>query len=824
MYCGLEFLPYRSRQLLRILCFILFGHRMKIFLLPLLALFGGTPCLPSILAQEAAEETRAATGEPLADRSSDGWNELWLLMHPGITHRDKTTDTDGDGMSDYEEMLAWRDPFVKGPVDEPREPLTPEQIAEAAKAAEMAEADRKAAMARRKEQLAPYVVKPLVAADGKASSRREIQSERKQKLAALAERKTVSMKLAREAAEARVRQAGLDPTFIGPDGRVSGVAGSESGGFDFNVTYNTAAADTISTDEVHAGGSLGLTLGGSGRIIGIWEGGDVLTSHSEFTVGTVRAIDKDGANTVFGIDNHATHVAGTMMAAGLVTSAKGMSPAATLHAYDWDSDFAEMATAAIEDDLRLSNHSYGFQRGWGTISVGGTTFMAWWGDTTISAIEDYRFGYYDDFAQAVDEIAYGAPHYLSVWAAGNERGGSGAPGINPANGYYAFNGTGFDVSFLVRPNDYANDGGYDLLEGRGVAKNNLTVSAVEDIVGGYTSPTGVVVSSFSSFGPPDDGRIKPDIAANGVSVFSTLANGSYGSSSGTSMAAPAVTGSLNLLLEHYENLFGSIESLRASTLKAITLHSADEAGSAVGPDYRFGWGLMNTKSAAQLITAHHAVREALTHVKQILLNDGDFIEFPVVAIGGTPMKVTICWTDPAGIVPPKALDVNVAALVNDLDLRILGGGITYFPWKLDPATPTAAATNGADNDRDTVEQVFIATPTADQTYTVRVTHKGTLVDDTSTTAPQVVSMIITGVKPEPEPIFEVKETVQTGEGEFTLTWSSVVGADYQIETTDDLNTPWVEIPGEINATKPLTAVVVETAPGDAKRFWRVKRL
>lgn len=53
-----------------------------------------------------------------------------------------------------------------------------------------------------------------------------------------------------------------------------------------------------------------------------------------------------------------------------------------------------------------------------------------------------------------------------------------------------------------------------------IAKNTLTVGAVNDITAGYATTADVVMSSFSSWGPVDDGRIKPDIVANGVSLTS----------------------------------------------------------------------------------------------------------------------------------------------------------------------------------------------------------------------------------------------------------------------------------------------------------------
>jgi len=56
------------------------------------------------------------------------------------------------------------------------------------------------------------------------------------------------------------------------------------------------------------------------------------------------------------------------------------------------------------------------------------------------------------------------------------------------------------------------------------AKNILTVGAVEGIPGGYNRKEDVIMSSFSSWGPTDDGRIKPDLVADGVGVYSTNAS------------------------------------------------------------------------------------------------------------------------------------------------------------------------------------------------------------------------------------------------------------------------------------------------------------
>lgn len=467
----------------------------------------------------------------------------------------------------------------------------------------------------------------------------------------------------------------------------------------YYTTTNAVAAATSSTNEVYSGGGAGLNLDGTGISVCEWDGGTIRTTHQEF--GT-RATNIDAS----AVHWHSTHVAGTIIAAGLNSAAKGMAYAAELRAYDWDYDNAEMATEAANGNL-LSNHSYGWVRGWywnGSANV-------WNGDPAISTDEDYRFGFYDYSARDWDEIAVNAPYYLIVKSAGNDRGDSG-------------------------DGSYPPDGPYDCIPQRGISKNILTVGAVDDIPGGYSSPSGVNLAGFSSCGPADDGRIKPDIVANGIGLISTYssADDAYTSSSGTSMSAPATTGSLALLLQHYENVKGAGAKMRSATLKALVLHTADEAGANDGPDYEFGWGLLSTRKAADKITEDQTTDVISEH----LLANGESFTREITTTGISPLRVTIVWTDPPGTPPAASLDPANAMLVNDLDLCLTESTNTYYPWKLDKDNPEVAATRAGENNVDNVEMVDIDSPTAATTYTIVVDHDGTLA------SPQAFSMIISG--------------------------------------------------------------------------------
>ncbi len=467
-------------------------------------------------------------------------------------------------------------------------------------------------------------------------------------------------------------------------------------------TDNRNAAKTISTDKVYPGGGAGLDLDGSGITPREWDGGGVLLTHQEYG-GRVTQVDNPTSTHY-----HSTHVAGTIMAAGVQPAAKGMAYNANLRAFDWNSDNSEMASEAANGAL-MSNHSYGFSRGWTWTNTG----WEWYGNASISTQEDYLFGFYSSESYSWDLIAHNAPYYLIVKSAGNDR------GEGPTNG------------------SYPQDGPYDCIAGGGISKNVLAVGAVNDLTNGWTSPGGVVMSSFSSWGPADDGRVKPDIVANGVGLYSTSdgSNTSYISSDGTSMSAPSVTGSLALLQQQWEDLVGSGEYMKAATLKGLVIHTADEAGNYDGPDYKFGWGLMNTKKAALKIVED----QDMNVIDELILADGGSYEMILTSDGTEDLKVTISWTDLPGTPTTPQLDPADIMLVNDLDLRITKDGTTYYPWKLDRDVPAAAATNNSKNYVDNTEVVWIENAEAGE-YRVIVDHDGEITDGT-----QAFSIIISGV-------------------------------------------------------------------------------
>lgn len=324
----------------------------------------------------------------------------------------------------------------------------------------------------------------------------------------------------------------------------------------------------------------------------------------------------------------------------------------------------------------------------------------------------------------------------------------------------------------------------------------------------------MVMTSYSSWGPTDDGRIKPDLVASGYAgwVPETSTDTYYeirdDYTEGTSFAAPAVTGSLGLLQELHERIHGTNAPLFASTYKGLAIHTADEAGDAPGPDYRFGWGVMNTHSAAQLM-ADNAEWNSNPFIKEVMLPDGEVVCFPVEADTNLPLRVTICWSDPPG-----------STLQNDIDLRVIGpAGQTNFPWVLNDAEghrgdPAIKSDNSIDN----VEQVEI-TNTVAGAYTVLINHKGTLVE-----GGQEVSIILSGLIPEnvdPDIVFAF-----TTNGFPRLSVPDVIGSVYEISRTVNLPyVPWTEV-----KESPLSVLHLQTEWIDPDgstnpiRFYKIEQI
>ncbi len=531
---------------------------------------------------------------------------------------------------------------------------------------------------------------------------------------------------ARLAAENEARRKGWPLGWESPDGNVARLVALRHDGMPrYLATVNERAAISLATDLVRATAPFNVT--GATMRIGIWDEGLPRPTHQELT-GRV-----DVGDDASSLSKHSTHVAGTLAAAGVDNAARGMAPAARLYACDWSNDTAEMWTMAADapgqTNLYLSNHSYGFATGWS-----GSTWYGTWG-----LPEADGFGQYSDSAALLDDIVHQAPYYLPVQAAGNDRDDN-APAAGATFFYYKNNqlrSAIYDPDQHPGGDGVVNDG-YDTMLDTATAKNILTIGAVRDAVnGGQRWLGGAIMETYSNWGPTDDGRIKPDLVANGYNLYSCAMNhdSDYATMYGTSMAAPNACGSLALLQDLYA-LRRPGGALRASALKGLAIHTADDLGRP-GPDYCFGWGLINTRAAADLLWAHLDGDAAVWLGDAALSSATGARTWEVTLNGANLFKATLAWSDPPGTATTD-FDSTVSRLVNDLDLSLIaaGGGVEAHPFILDPAQPLANATAG-DNTRDNVEQLPAQTPPAG-IYRLRVSAKSAPLE------PQIFSLLCSG--------------------------------------------------------------------------------
>lgn len=593
--------------------------------------------------------------------------------------------------------------------------------------------------------------------------------------------------------------------------------------------HNLNAAKTISTDKVWNNSTYSLNLDGSGVLVGIWDGGIPRVTHQEFTNSTIFISESDQQTEEA---DHATHVAGTIVAQGSFhkPGSKGMANKAIIHSYMYPqnegdlSNYSEMLISSVD----MSNHSYGPVGGWeyGDFKNEGIKKWYWLGE--LSQNEDYLFGYYNEEARSFDEVANQNKYHLIVLAAGNERDDIPEEGGNSE--HYEFS-KAIDDYFLTTT-DREQDGGtsgFDCLAGNANSKNAIVVGAVEDITSGYQDKNDVILTEFSSTGPTDDGRIKPDIVANGRQMTSPCAfeddentipsDDTYLTEDGTSFSAPSVTGSIALLKQHYKNTHTNGEIL-ASTLKAIVLHTADEAGND-GPDYKYGWGLMNTFEAAKVISLDEDINDIdhydKHYIRELKFDDNNdrFDIYVQTDDPSIPIKTTIAWTDIPGIVDAPSLDLGTKKLVHDLDIIVSELDVnqnivvTNYPWILNKNSPSAPATHG-DNTVDNVEQIVVQNPIAGVVYRISITNKGL-----GSIGEQEFSLIITGAS-EQKTIPELLVTptlkiIDYEGGTFSLEIKNNGGGE--LNWTAATNDTWVHLSSELGTGDGTITVICDPYNG-----------
>ncbi|MEO6733815.1 MAG: S8 family serine peptidase, partial [Ferruginibacter sp.] len=251
---------------------------------------------------------------------------------------------------------------------------------------------------------------------------------------------------------------------------------------------------------------------------------------------------------------HGTHVAGTAAGGGIINAKNhGMAPRATLVNEFFSNVITNAPTYITDNNMVLTNNSY------------------YSGEDGCPGE-----GEYDILSNYADRQIGKYPQLLHVIAAGND----GALSCSP-----------FPLHFAT------------IKSGWQTGKNVLTVGAIN--TQNYTT------ANFSSRGPVKDGRLKPEITTGGVATTSTITNNGYGIISGTSMASPVATGSLALMYERYRQTHGGANP-KSSLMKALACNTAEDLGNA-GPDFTYGFGMLNARRAVEAIESNRYFINTVTN-------------------------------------------------------------------------------------------------------------------------------------------------------------------------------------------------------------------
>jgi hypothetical protein len=350
-------------------------------------------------------------------------------------------------------------------------------------------------------------------------------------------------------------------------------------------------------------------------------------------------------------DNHAIMVGGTAAAAGTV--------------YELYRGFASRSTVISNAQSQVIERTSVYYRDYGMLVTN---------NSYGSANCEFN-GAYDVNSNYTEKVTISSREVLHVFAAGN----SGVLACAPYP-------TGFST----------------LASGFQCAKNVLTVGATNDTA---------EQALFTSRGPTKDGRIKPEIMAAGVGVITASGANVYAGSTGTSIAAPAVTGGAALLYQRYHQLNNN-NNPQHGLIKAVLCNGADDRGNP-GPDFTYGFGSMNLLRSVDMIEQNHYYISSIS-------NGATTSHTIPVPSNTAQLKVMLYWADPAALPPVEH------TLINDLDMELATpANTTILPLVLDtiPANVNQPALNKADHINN-IEQVVIDHP-AEGSYTVRV--KGTTI-------------------------------------------------------------------------------------------------
>ena len=394
---------------------------------------------------------------------------------------------------------------------------------------------------------------------------------------------------------------------------------------------------------------------GEGQVVAVadtgFDRGSTTDTHPAFTGRVQKLYPLGRPNDATDTEGHGTHVCGSVLGNGtsaiLNISIQGTAPAAKLVMQSvLDSGGGLGGLPADLNDLFAAPYN----------SDGARIHSNSWGSTTGD-------GSYDSQASEVDDFVWNHRDMLICFAAGNEGRDGSSRGIID-NGSLTPPGTAKNcltvgASENLRPNFSLTYGG-----GFGYPANPIAPDPVADNAEG--------MAAFSSRGPTQDGRSKPDVVAPGTAILSTRSrlatdNGWQASADplyffdgGTSMATPLVAGCVAVVREYLARTHGKNDP-SAALLKALIINAAHriagqyappEVGSI--PDNSEGFGRVNV---GEIVAPSGQVQFWDEGDGKQLDTGQEETRTVTVAAANQTIKATLVWTDPAG-----------SGLQNDLDL------------------------------------------------------------------------------------------------------------------------------------------------------------
>lgn len=390
----------------------------------------------------------------------------------------------------------------------------------------------------------------------------------------------------------------------------------------------------------------GLHYDGSGVVAGLADDGFV-GPHIDFTG---RMVNLGGA----GGGSHGDMTSGILAGAGnLDPTIRGMATGANLYVYDISG-----SSPFGSDYPHIRN------------SVNNFTTL---GTTITSTSYSQGCNDYTTDTQLGDQLIHDNPQFEFIFSGGNNNGGDCGYG---AGGQYGNITGGFKQG-----------------------KNSIACGNLDAFE---------VIDNSSSRGPASDGRIKPDICANGRGQLSTDGNNTYQVGGGTSAACPSTAGVFAQITQAYKELNGGVDAPSA-LLKAALLNSAEDIGNP-GPDFIYGWGRVNARRTLSTLQDNRYYTDSIAQ-------SGSKLNTITVPAGTSELRVMIYWHDVEGN------PASSVYLVNDIDMTVTDpSGTVFNPWILDP-TPnvtnlSANAVRGIDH-LNNVEQVTIQNPAAG-TYSINL--------------------------------------------------------------------------------------------------------